>query len=49
MSNKEDLENKGNKGILTKQTTQNNPELKQQVEEINKEACYVRDVSLKLN
>ena len=38
MSNKEGLENKGNKGILTRQTTQNNPELKKRVDEINKEA-----------
>ena len=38
MSNKKDLENKGNKGILTRQTIQNNPELKKQVDEINKEA-----------
>ena len=38
MSNKKGLENKGNKGILTWQTTQNNPELKKQVDEINKEA-----------
>ena len=38
MSNKKGLENKGNKGILTRQTTQNNPELKKQVDEINKEA-----------
>ena len=38
MSNKEDLKNKGNKGILTRLTTQNNPELKKQVDEINKEA-----------
>ena len=38
MSNKKGLESKGNKGILTRQTTQNNPELKKQVDEINKEA-----------
>ena len=38
MSNKKDLESKGNKGILTRLTTQNNPELKKQVDEINKEA-----------
>ena len=38
MSNKKGLENKGNKGILTRQTTQSNPELKKQVDEINKEA-----------
>ena len=38
MSNKKGLENKGNKGILTRQTTQNNQELKKQVDEINKEA-----------
>ena len=38
MSNKKDLENKGNKGILTRHTSQNNPELKKQVDEINKEA-----------
>ena len=38
MSSKKDLGSKGNKGILTRQTTQNNPELKKQVDEINKEA-----------
>ena len=38
MSNKKGIENKGNNGILTRQTTQNNPELKKQVDEINKEA-----------
>ena len=38
MSNKKDLENKGNKGILTRLTTQNNPEIKKQVDEKNKEA-----------
>ena len=38
MSNKKELENKGNKGILTSLTTQNNSELKKQVDEINKEA-----------
>ena len=38
MTNKKGLENKGNKGILTRQTTQNHPELKQQVDKINKEA-----------
>ena len=36
MSYKKDLENKGNKGILTRLTTQNNPKLKKQVEETNK-------------
>ena len=38
MSNKKSLEIKGNKGILTRQTTQSNPELKKQVDETNKEA-----------
>ena len=38
MSSKKGLENKGNKGILTRQTTQNNPELKKQVDERNNEA-----------
>ena len=38
MWNKKGLENTGNKGILTRQTTQSNPELKKQVDEINKEA-----------
>ena len=38
MSNKKGLESKENKGISTSQTTQNNPELKKQVDEINKEA-----------
>ena len=38
MSNKKDLGSKGNKGILTRLTTQNNRELKKQVDEINKEA-----------
>ena len=38
MSSKKDLENKGIKGILTRQTTQNNPELKKQVDERNNEA-----------
>ena len=38
MSNKKNLENMGNKGILTRLTTQNIPELKKQVDEINKEA-----------
>ena len=38
MSSQKDLESKGNKGILTRQTTQNHPELKKQVDEINKEA-----------
>ena len=38
MSYKKDLENKGNKGILTRLTIQNNPELKKQVDEKNKEA-----------
>ena len=37
MSSKKGLENKGNKGILTRQTTQNNPELKKQVDERNNE------------
>ena len=34
---KKGSESKENKGILTRQTTQNNPELKKQVDEINKE------------
>ena len=38
MSNKKGLESKRHKGIFTRQTTQNNPELKKQVDEINKEA-----------
>ena len=38
MSNKKGLESKGNKEILTRQTTHNNSELKKQVDEINKEA-----------
>ena len=38
MSYKKDLENKGNNGILNRLTTQNNPELKKQVDETNKEA-----------
>ena len=38
MSNQKGLESKGNKGILIRQTTQNNPELKKQVDEINKES-----------
>ena len=35
MSNKKDLESKGNKGILTRLSTQTHPELKKQVDEIN--------------
>ena len=38
MSNMEGTGNKGNEGILTRQTTQRNPELKKQINEINKEA-----------
>ena len=38
MSSKKDLESRRNKGILSRQATQNNPELKKQVDEINKEA-----------
>ena len=38
MTSKKGLENKGNKGIFTRQTTQNNPELKKQVDERNNEA-----------
>ena len=38
MSNKKSLEIKGNRGILTRQTTQSNPELKKLVDETNKEA-----------
>ena len=38
MSNKKSVEIKGNKGILTRQTTQSNPELKKLVDETNKEA-----------
>ena len=38
MSSKKGLENKGNKGILTRQTTQNDPELKKQVDQRNNEA-----------
>ena len=37
MSNKKGLENKVKWGILTRQMTQRNPELKKQVDEINKE------------
>ena len=37
MSNTKGTGNKGNEGILTRQTTQRNPELKQ-INEINKEA-----------
>ena len=38
MSSKKGLENKGNKGILTRQRTQSNQELKKQVDERNNEA-----------
>ena len=38
MSSTKGLENKGNKGILTRQSTQSNPELKKQVDERNNEA-----------
>ena len=38
MSNTKGTGNKGNEGILTRQTTQRNPELKKQINEINKEA-----------
>ena len=38
MSNTKGTRNKGNEGILTRQTTQKNPELQKQINEINKEA-----------
>ena len=38
MSNTKGTGNKGNEGILTRQTIESNPELKKQINEINKEA-----------
>ena len=38
MSNTKGTGNKGNEGILNRQNTQRNPELKKQINEINKEA-----------